>query len=489
MESVNAIFYEFRYYLLPEGCTVTDGAVINARRLNERECMAPDFVYGGITDETLEITDAARTFPVTVNLYTQEEYDALLLKRIKRVCPGCVRYSDDGDDTRLDGHHREISLRGTCYEREEEGTPPSYATCVEWFYGDLAEAADELAACVDGGDSAKFNKICQKCARYIVPPVRFFGEKRDGKYVAYMQCSNYSDLYLNMLAYTALSARYPETPFARAGWSVIPFIPEGANGYKGKINGDKPLGRLEKTDLSWRYDLVVNVKKGLSEKQTDKLADDAYRYLSFKIGEDRMLRVLGAVRTEEGSAELTADEICEKLREADADIPSHFPPSLPYGWESADATPYRSVSNGVTTCISLSELACDPTEAEGINFGGEFAYAYLYAPATPERYEEIYGVLSRYLCGEDSVPEPVLLKDEFNYSFMSVGACNCSYGGGEGIAFEFFVADENKFYRFMKILAPVLTAYGAKLVVVNGAGVNEFVCGVDITPAGCGESN
>ena len=354
---------------------------------------------------------------------------------------------------------------------------------------DLAEAADSLAACVDGGDGVKFNKICNKCARYIVAPAQFFGEKKNGKYVLYMQCSNYSDLYFQMLAYTALAARYPENPFTRAGWSVIPFIPMGASGYKGKIKGDKPLGRLEKSDLSWKYDIVANVKKGSSERQTGKVIDDVYSYFAFNIGEDRLLRIVGAIKADCEPPVLSADEICEKLSEADGEIPQHFPPSLPYGWESAEAAPYRYKTDGVTTCITLSDLASEPSLAENICFGGEFAYAYLYAPAPPERYDEIYDVLNRYLSGEDSVPEPVLLKEEFSYSFMKIGGADCSYEGGEGIAFEFFVADEKKFYRFMKILAPVLTAYGAKLVVINGAGVNEYDCGVDILPAGGGESN
>ena len=52
----------------------------------------------------------------------------------------------------------------------------------------------------------------------------------------------------------------------------------------------------------------------------------------------------------------------------------------------------------------------------------------------------------------------------------------------EGLALDFLVTDENAFFRFIKILAPVLRFYNARLVVVNNSGVNEYCCGYEITP-------
>ena len=39
------------------------------------------------------------------------------------------------------------------------------------------------------------------------------------------------------------------------------------------------------------------------------------------------------------------------------------------------------------------------------------------------------------------------------------------------------------FYKFLKILAPVLSAYNVRAVIINGDGVQEYVCGTEIIPA------
>ena len=103
--------------------------------------------------------------------------------------------------------------------------------------------------------------------------------------------------------------------------------------------------------------------------------------------------------------------------------------------------------------------------------------------------EAVYDAVNYYLENEQSVPEPVLLKDSFVNSFITTGFANCTAEGEQGWAFDAFVADENAFYRFLKILAPVLSFYGAKLVVVNEAGINAYACGKEILPLGGTESN
>ena len=140
-KGVKAVFYKYKYYVFPDGIDITqvaDGTVINAKRLKEERCMAPDFIYESIEEESVEIESARLLFPVTVNLYTGKEYDAILSEQVDRVCHGCSRFDDNGDES-LDGHHREISLSGVCYEKETDDAKPTYALRTYWFLSAIAE--------------------------------------------------------------------------------------------------------------------------------------------------------------------------------------------------------------------------------------------------------------------------------------------------------------------------------------------------------------
>ena len=139
-KNVRAFFYEYKYYLFPESCNTLEALKglgnVTATRLKEVRCMAPDFIYESMEEEELEITQPEHLFEVFVNLYTGEEYDGILSKQVDRVCPGCERFIPDGDprDTgNLEGHHREISLGGVCYEREDKDEAWDFSTCAEVF--------------------------------------------------------------------------------------------------------------------------------------------------------------------------------------------------------------------------------------------------------------------------------------------------------------------------------------------------------------------
>lgn len=487
-KGLNAFFYDFKYYIFPEEFSditkIEDGTVITAKRLKEVECMAPNFIYESIEEETLEITDKKYLFPVEVNLYSAEEYNSILQKQVDRVCPGCLRY-DASDDGSLEGHHREISLNGTCYERDDDKSFASYATRVSWVYDELAKHLDELAECIENKKAAKFDKICKECSKYIARPERFYGLKKDGKY--FIACHKFfaSELYLTWITYTAYCAKFEDNPLTRAGWQVIPFIPEGAEGYKGKIKDKTCIARLAPSRIPWRYTLELDT-------EDEKVFADIFRYLSFKIGEDRFFRTIESVETKNSEAPLmTMSEICQKLIEIDSTTPDDsFPPYLPYGWENQDnATSYKRSVSGTSCNFAFADIGADISLREEINFDKEYAYAYVYVPSTLDKLDEIVDVLNYYLNNEQNIPEPILCKHGFTFSCFSIGICECLAEGEEGVAFDFFVADEKMFYRFIKILAPVLSYYNARLVVINSEGQNEYICGEEILPADSNENN
>jgi len=489
-KGIKAAFYKFKYYIFPDEFNdfskIAHGTVINAKRLKEELCMAPDFITESMTDESVEIDDPSLLFPVEVNIYSGKEYDEILEKQVDRVCPGCLRYDPTGEG--LHGHHREISLGGVCYEREDNKKIAPYGTRVFWFYEELAEHLDELAECIEKGKAARFDKICKDCAGYIYRPVKFYGEKREDKYFIFMHCPEYNDLYLNLIAYTALCSNTEENPLKKAGWIVIPFVPEGANVGKIKIKETAPAFYLTQSKVPWRTCINIPVSRALSQKQRDKTVGDIELYLSYKVGGDRFLRTVDYVRavTEESPNLITAQELCEKLRELDEGQPDVFPPALPYGWENAEkATPYKGTVDGFSHCFDLTEI-CFESDYSGIPFNNEFAFGYLYIPLSGADAEAAVETVNYYLDREEEVPEPINIKEEFTPSFMRTGACEClgvDGAAGGGWAIDLLIADEKMFYRYLKILAPVLSAYSVRAVIINGDGVQEYVCGSDILPA------
>lgn len=485
-KNVDAVFYKFGYYILPEKyadlTALKNGVEIEARRLKEVRCMAPDFIYESIEDETLVVENVKLLFPVKVNLYTSEEYDKILLSQVRKVCPGCARF---GDDSSLDGHHREISLGGVCYERED-GSNVSYAMRVWWFYDVLEDRLDELAQCIDKGDARKFDRICKQCARCISAPERFIGGIKDGKYCIFMKAGLEGNLSYALAAYTAKVGAQKNIGLSDAGWVVYPYIPAGIKAYKGKIKEESKLAALTPAEnCPDRYEVKLYCK-GTDEKKRRAALKDFLDYFTYKVGEDVFLNAVQSLEftCEEGEL-LTAAQIAEKFLSSDRAADT-FPPNVNIGWAECDgALPYRRSCDGITVCPEVSQIAAEASLANDFSFYGEIAYAYIFVPATEDGISEIMATVGEYLGGEDKLPEPVVYAEDFIPSFSVLGMFVC-YSDEDipyGIAFDCLVKDEKAFFRFMKILAPVLSFYGAKIVVVNDDGAMEYKSGFVIEPA------
>ena len=185
-QGIRAFFYRFQYYLFPEGMELSDLAAagrVEVKRLKEERCMAPDFIYESMEDAVVTIEDPALLFEVRVNLYTGAEYDAILGKHVDRICPGCVRYTDDDG---FEGFHSEMSLDGVCFLREDKDEPWSFGFCAWFFWHRMAERLNELAACIDGGDMQRLNAILNEDLERFYVPLNFFGTVRDGRYCLYV---------------------------------------------------------------------------------------------------------------------------------------------------------------------------------------------------------------------------------------------------------------------------------------------------------------
>lgn len=492
-KGIDAVFYNFKYYIFPDEyadlSVIESGAEIKAKRLKEELCMAPNFIYESIEEETLTVENAKLLCPVKVNLYSHEEYDKILAEQVHRVCPGCKRYIDN-DDPSLDGHHREISLDGVCYEREDGNSAP-YSTRVWWFYDDLKEHLDELAKCIDKGNQKKFDKICKECAKYIKAPEKFIGGVKDGKYCIYMQAGLGGSFVAALLAYTAAVGAQKNIGLSDAGWQISPYLPAGVKKYKGKIKDETKLAALVPVE---GYEDKFEIKlycKDESDKKRDAAFVDFCAYMTDKVGEKLLLNGMGTVEfTDSNDDFLNAVQVVEKFSAIENER-LKFPPGVHIGWSAKDdALPYRRSCEGFTVCSVLSAIAAEANLAENFAFNGLMAYAYVFVPTTADTVSELE-VVSEYLAGEDKVPEPLLYAEDFTPSLRQLGvfACYSDEDIPNGMAFDFLVTDEKAFFRFMKILTPVLVRYGARIVVVNDDGVQEYKPGYVIEPADGGTAN
>ena len=105
------------------------------------------------------------------------------------------------------------------------------------------------------------------------------------------------------------------------------------------------------------------------------------------------------------------------------------------------------------------------------------AFAYLYVPREAQGDEEALRVLMWHL--QNSKDAPVRREGEDVASAINLG-----FAFGEGCFFlDMLLADEKAFHRTLRILAPVLRAYDAKVVFVSAQGVMVYQCGYDLLPA------
>lgn len=509
-KDVKAVYFKYRYYIFPEEFSdlskISDGDIIRAKRLKEERCMAPDFIYESIGEESVEIDDKNLLFPVSVNLYSGKEYDEILAVQVAKVCPGCVNFIDN-DDESLDGHHREITLNGVCYERETDGDPVSFAVRSYMFLNKVAKRGKVIKACIDGGKMKKLDKLL-KAIGFIPPPYNFYGDKKDGKYRLFWRSFGSDDLDENVRYFAALASLCESSPLKDGDIEILPFIPQGTGLKIEKFDENEPRFYVSETTLPWMTDVHIYFKKKASDKALNAYITRVHLKLCALKGEKVVIQTVAGYRMHVARpdspppgkllsfTELSAflDELFERYA---PDGENYYPCALPVKWEKQENALYGKRNfEGVTCCYSVSEIGADFNLKDNFNFNGCIAYAYIFVPTTIENQDVIREAVSYYIVNKDDIPEPVILKEQYLGCTVSIGAGICTPDGSddgthglhenekEGIVFDFLVTDEPTFYRFITILAPVLSAYGARLVVVNDSGVNEFDCGYTITPVG-----
>lgn len=320
-KGLRALFYEYKYYLLPTELTLDEvkkSGSLTLTRMKEELCMAPDFIYESMQEETVVIDVPEHAFEVTVNLYTHAEYDEILGKLVDRICPNCTRYEDTGTPD-LNGHHREMALSGSCYERRLKGDPWSNERIIEWFWYKVSLLLDDLSVCIDKNNQKKLNKLLEELTKKVSYPIRYYGAVHNGKYCLCMSSERaYSPDYANILSYLAAVANLEKGEMHEAGWEIYPYFPKDVFVYEGKksYKDDAPALYLVPLETPNRYAVYiyhVHPEK-LSEKKKCALIDETYDRIRAMIGEDQELALVAGYTfgTEREKAQSIV-EVCEEL--------------------------------------------------------------------------------------------------------------------------------------------------------------------------------
>lgn len=500
MESgLKAFFYDYKYYLFPDGVDslkrLKTMGEVTAKRLKEDRCMAPDFIYESIVTETVAIEDPDGVFEVYVNLYSGEEYDKILGERVDNICHGCDNYVDDGEPG-LNGHHREMALSGTCYLRCGEEEPWDLGTTIDWFWNKMSDHLDELAEFIDKNDQKKLNAFINDELTKFFYPTEFYGTVKDGKYtLCISNTANALALPQVLMCIHDVFAHCASkdcSPMKKAGWQVLAYRPVGVYKYNKKINVSAPAVRLKhrNDDVSSPFILELyhpNADK-LTDKGRSKLADDAVDYFVSAIGEDVFLQcICDLVFSQDDTELLSLSEAGEKIKTyfedtiAGEDVRT-FPPSDGYGTDAdfkSVAYPFRrNLREGVTSCCGMSFLSKDVDDEE-LWWRQTCSFAYLAIPKQMDDAELSIQTLSKYCAHLDRVPEPLRDPEDSRVAGVMIGVGDC---GEDGYVIDHLVVSEKMFFRNLRILAPVLMAYRANVVVVNGDGIMAYRCGYEFTP-------
>lgn len=289
-----AFYYDENYYLVPKEyanfnqfkASLVPNSTIALQCLKQNNCLAPYFVEEEIENVILMIKDPTRIFKVEITILTREKYDEKLRKLVKKTCVGCKRYGNDFND--LTGHHQELTLDNVCKLKElSNETHYSFKLAVQQFWDLFIKYEDDIISLIETNEAEKFVSELMK-------------KNLGGLSSLDMQLRKYNDKYIFMYSYASnptlnLLVEYVISRFPKdylVDWLVYSYFPKNLYIYKSNSNYDAnkhlPLFKLTRTSYDESlYDMEVKMIKDTDNDNTE--INEIYRFISSKIGEDRLL--------------------------------------------------------------------------------------------------------------------------------------------------------------------------------------------------------
>ncbi len=292
---MNALWHDGNYYLLPDGETDAAGYLKTAAfarpvrlpRLIAENAYAPCFELGKSATEEVTI-DPDLAAPVDIELVSREELDRRILQA-EAKCAGCRWRGGPGarDLKRCPC----LDLSPACPLRET-GFDPGFKFYSDAFWRRIGAIRGTLLDLCRKGRFQKAAKLVDRL-RFSIPDVFVAFNSTDGKPV--MMFSGGGNDYLSLLGNHLVDIA-PES--VRQDLDLISAFPKGTyrrldRNAKDAMERRPPLVvATPAPTFRPRFDLTVVV--AAAHKETAQ--DDAYLYLTERIGEHRLIGAMNSIR-------------------------------------------------------------------------------------------------------------------------------------------------------------------------------------------------
>ncbi|MDE7464019.1 MAG: hypothetical protein K2M48_03220, partial [Clostridiales bacterium] len=227
----------------------------------------------------------------------------------------------------------------------------------------------------------------------------------------------------------------------------------------------------------------------LDDDETSKLLAELYNGFRYALWEPMLFKTLCEFSlTSNGADLITIEQAAERIKSFFAGLVKNggndgnsYPPEQGFraGSERAEISlPFRqNLNEGVTKCADMSCLVED-ADVNICWWKAMASFAYLVVPGQMDDIELPMSVLSRYFSEMSNVPVPIRDPDDSRMVGTMIGIGDC---GEDGYLVDYIIVSEKAFFRKLRILAPVLKAYGAKVVIVNKDGIAAYDCDYEFT--------
>lgn len=294
-ETMKSIYYEDHYYKIPddyadfgEFVRKTDfSKPIALVEYRQKTCWAPYFTEESCADVMIMIEYPEFLIQAQGFLMRQKDYDAQLSALVSTNCPGCLRYGDDPEN--LDGHYDEMSLDGTCFEKDVE-KEFFFHYGFEHFWAMFKHNQKKIESWIDQGKIAFAEKKVTSLL-FMMTSSRIFLRKTGEIYHFYVTDfgSPVGRLFIEYMIKIGLSTSIE-------GWVLHPFIDRDNFKRIHRLNRD-PLKKSPPHLLPMPMDWIGTKEKALfvivhGYQDNPRLSEEAYLYFVELIGEDRLYKIL-----------------------------------------------------------------------------------------------------------------------------------------------------------------------------------------------------
>jgi hypothetical protein len=294
-DSMKGIYYEGHYYQIPDGYAslkefilLSDfSAPVKLTELIQKTCMAPYFTEKAAQDCFVWIEHPQYFIEIDYFLLNQDDYDGQLSALVQTKCPGCLRY--EGDAKNLEGHYDEMSLDGTCFEKDENQDFFFHYGFL-YFWRTFRIHQKRIESWIDKGRIAFAERKVTRLM-FMMTSSKVYLRKYDQQYHFYVTDfgSPIGKLFIEYMIKIGNSTGIK-------GWVLHPYLDKEGFRRMYRRTGD-PLRKSPPHIIPVTVDWTDEKEKALfilihNYHDNARLIEASYLYFAEKLGEDRLYKIL-----------------------------------------------------------------------------------------------------------------------------------------------------------------------------------------------------